>query len=244
MTQNSKVNETPSSRKFSPVYKTLQQLMDANQGLFKLFNKVKSPGLIQAIWQARQIEVDSLNSHLSRTEEELQAAREEISRLKQLRREDLENYQNTLFNVNTLLDKREDEIKWLEKVNDSLKVQIEFLDEENSTLSEKKEKLEKFSRDIDRALSITQSRLLEAHKKSKITEDNLAIAHATIVKLDDDVTTREEEIFELKDEINYLSKEIEDLKTYAKQYRKINHKMENELYRVNTELEKAQSLLN
>ena len=97
VTQNTKVNETQNSRKFSPVYKTLQQLMDANQGLFKLFNKVKSPGLIQAIWQARQVEVDSLNSHLSRTEEELQAARDEISRLKQLRREDLDNYQNKIL---------------------------------------------------------------------------------------------------------------------------------------------------
>ncbi|MDC1173977.1 hypothetical protein OAT67_01165 [Bacteriovoracaceae bacterium] len=232
------------TRQFGPIYKTLQQLMESNQGLFKLFNKVKSPGLIQAIWQARQIEVDALSSHLNETEIKLAQAKEEIQRLRNLKREDLNNHQSTMYKVNELLDKRDDEIIWLKKVNDSNKVQIDFLDEENGILKEKKEKLEKFSRDIERALAITQTRLIEAHRKAKLTEDNLAIAHAAIIKMDDDSTEKEETILELQEEVGFLQRELDDLKTYAKEYRKINHKMENELYRVNSELEKVQTLVN
>ena len=42
------------SRPFSPIYKNFQNLLDHNQGIFRLFRKTKNPGMYQAVWQARQ----------------------------------------------------------------------------------------------------------------------------------------------------------------------------------------------
>lgn len=227
-------------RAFAPIYKTFQELLDANQGIFKLFQKVKSPGLIQAIWMARQAEVDTLNSRLRETENQLQLSKDEKV-----------SYQSTISKWKNLVDQKEEQINWHEGVKDSLKKQISYLEEElritkanRNKLADKLDKSDKFGRDLDRALSITQDRLLQSHRKSKSLTENLQISNTALIQLDDDNTKLEENLSSLKSENYRLKKELEKAQSFAKQYRNLNKKMENELYRVNSEVEKFENLLN
>ena len=48
----------------------------------------------------------------------------------------------------------------------------------------------------------------------------------------------------LKSRIEELEDEIKKTNSYAKEFRRINHRMENELYRVNNELERYESIIN
>ena len=61
----------------APIYNSLDQLLQYNKGLLKLFRKSKAPGLLQAIWGSRDGEIETLRRQLNDSQEKLNAYRKE-----------------------------------------------------------------------------------------------------------------------------------------------------------------------
>lgn len=251
--------EKSGSRPFSPIYQNFQNLLDHNQGIFRLFRKTKNPGMYQAVWQARQAEVDTLKERLEQMEASVQ--------LKMLERDQLD------------CDWREEELSWFEQYThlltcieelkgiikdknekiDSLKLNVKQLEEgtlqglekEIETWKEKafshREELEKYktlSRSLNRVVEMKRNQENKQEGDVKKLQSHLNISQQALIKLDDEYEKEIKKNLLLQERVQELEDEIKQSNAYAKEYRRINHRMENELYRMNNELEKVQSLLN
>jgi len=221
---------------FSPIYKNFQHLLTENSGIFKLFNKTKNPGMFQALWQARQAEVDTYKERLKQTEKKLgqvhdiyaQENRELHRKIKDLQAilmghaQTANSLKNKLKTTDLEFGGIKEEATLLKSESQRLAIENETLKVETSILQ--KEQLDLMSEKdrLARELSKTHEALLKTHERQK-------------------VLINENE--ELNLENDGLNIKLEKSKHYAKEFRRINGRMENELHRINHELERAQSLM-
>ncbi len=247
------------SRPFSPIYENFQNLLDNNQGIFRLFRKTKNPGMYQAVWQARQGEVDTLKERLSQLEIRVQDKMNETLKLDSEWRERecswFEEHQHLLERIQDLKHLIEDKNHKINTLQGDIKrtheETVQGLEKEIETWKEKyfliREDLEKYktlSRSLNRVVEMRRGENLKTEKDVKRLESHLQISQQALIKLDDEYEKIQEENHHLKNRIEELEEELEKSKSYAKEFRRINHRMENELYRVTSELERTQSMLN
>ena len=64
----------------SKIYSSFEDLLEQNSSLFKFFKQKKNRGLLQAIWQARQGEIDSLREKMV---EDISSQKEQIQDLEE-----------------------------------------------------------------------------------------------------------------------------------------------------------------
>lgn len=247
------------SRPFSPIYENFQNLLDNNQGIFRLFRKTKNPGMYQAVWQARQGEVDTLKERLCYMERNLQAKMESFKALdsdwSERECQWFEEHQHLLQRITDLKIIIETKNENINDLHQSIKrieeETIQGLEQEITTWKEKyfsiREDLEKYktlSRSLNRVVEMKQGEDNKTSKDVKRLEGHLRLSQQALIKLDDEYERVASENDRLKSRIEALEDEVKKSNSYAKEFRRINHRMENELYRVNNELERYESLIN
>ena len=91
---------------------------------------------------------------------------------------------------------------------------------------------------------------MNGHKDSKYEDEikkletHLNLSQHALIKLDTEYDQSQIELAELRARVQELEERLGESERYNKEYKRINHRMENELYRVTTELENIQSFLN
>lgn len=247
------------SRPFSPIYENFQNLLDHNQGIFRLFRKTKNPGMYQAVWQARQAEVDTLRERLEQMEASVQLKKNERDQYDSDWRERelswFEQYNHLLSTIEDLkkiIGDKNIKIQALNQTINQLEEEtLQGLEKEIETWKEKafshREELEKYktlSRSLNRVVEMKRNQESKQEVDVKKLQNHLNISQQALIKLDDEYEKERQRNVVLEERIQALEDELKQSNAYAKEYRRINHRMENELYRMNNELEKAQSLLN
>lgn len=247
------------SRPFSPIYENFQNLLDNNQGIFRLFRKTKNPGMYQAVWQARQGEVDTLKERLNQMElrvtEKMQGTLELDSEWRERECTWFEEHQHLLERIRDLkhmIESKNHQINSLQgEVKRTHEETVAGLESEISTWKEKyfhiREDLEKYktlSRSLNRVVEMKKGEDLKTTKDVRNLENHLRLSQQALIKLDDEYEKVCSENDQLKSRIEELEEELQKSNSYAKEFRRINHRMENELYRVTSELERTQSMLN
>tara|TARA_Y100000780_G_C13696081_1_gene422983 strand:+ start:116557 stop:117372 length:816 start_codon:yes stop_codon:yes gene_type:complete len=254
------------TRPFSPIYHNFQNLLENNQGVFRLFRKAKNPGMYQAVWQSRQAEVDTYKERLIQSENTL------------IERE--ESYQSLIQNleINHHENQRDWESKeatWFEQSNEQ-RQSIEFLQaklaeaehqiqkqtqesqrtKENylrekaalrKDLLAQKEETEKYrilARSLERVIKMNGHKDSKYEDEIKKLETHLNLSQHALIKLDTEYDQSQIELAQLRSRVQELEERLGESERYNKEYKRINHRMENELYRVTTELENIQSFLN
>ncbi len=233
------------SRPFSPIYKNFQNLLDHNQGIFRLFRKTKNPGMYQAVWQARQGEVDTLKERLTETEIALQAKNDQIDELQR----DWQNRERDWFEQHIdsldLLQSSQQKVRNLEEETiEGLEKEIAKWKEKSCDYREEVEKLTTLTRSLNRVIEMKTKENEKLSNDFSKQKSHLSLSQHALIKLDDEYESLKEDHKELKCYVENLEEELKKAQTYAKEFKKINHRMENELYRVNHELERAQALMN
>ncbi len=233
------------SRPFSPIYENFQNLLDNNQGVFRLFRKTKNPGMYQAVWQARQGEVDTLKERLKFCEESIRQKNEMLEEKEkswQSRERDwFEQHVDTM----DLLQSSQEKIRDLEEETiEGLEKEIEAWKEKTISLREDLEKHKTLTRSLNRVIEMKTEENKKLSADFKKQQNHLNLSQHALIKLDDEYEAVRSQNEDLKERVAYLEDELKQAQTYAKEFKKINHRMENELYRVNHELERAQSLMN
>ncbi len=278
------MSENSGSRPFSPIYENFQDLLNNNQGIFRLFKKTKNPGMYQAVWLARQAEVETLQRRLEQTEALLENQKHcALSSLKQQEQESenllrqqeqaseeslrqrenhfkeqsdnweeaqrawfeqhaellysTEQHKQTITIRETSISKQKETIQGLEK-------EIEVWKEKSIDLREDKEKYKVLTRSLERVVNMKTKQDDKSQRDMGKIKTHLNLSQHALIKLDDEYSQIEIENKKLRSELEELREKLDKNEDYTKEYRKINHRMENELYRVTNELEKVQSLLN
>ena len=222
---------------FSPIYKSFQHLLSENSGVFRLFKKTKNPGMYQAVWQARQAEVDTYRERLEQAEKKL-FARSKVSVLEhKVSGRKIKDLEAMLIGKNETIENLKEELTSIKIVQDTLEDNYLHVTNENERLH---------------IVERTQERLIQTHEKQFIAKEkeisqlkkDLQVAHQALLKLDHDHQELVKEFDEISLENDKLADELDRSRHYAKEFRRINGRMENELHRVNSELERVQSRLN
>jgi chromosome segregation ATPase len=245
------MSENSGSRPFSPIYNNFQDLLDNNQGIFRLFRKTKNPGMYQAVWLARQAEMETLKERLTQTEELLEQQKQ-FSLSGDLTWQDnervwFEQHNELLQEIEELkavISSKENSINGQKETIQGLEKEIEAWKEKSIDLREDREKFKVLSRSLERVVNMKTQQDDKSQKDLGKIKTHLNLSQHALIKLDDEYTQVELENKQLKAELEELRDKLSKNENYTKEYRKINHRMENELYRVTNELEKVQSLLN
>ncbi len=274
-TENAKKQEAGNSgtRPFSPIYNNFQNLLENNQGVFRLFRKAKNPGMYQAVWQSRQAEVDTYKERLLQSEVLL--SNKEAEKL-----EIESEYQRLIQNIEVnQADNQSEwqtlEAQWFEQHTEQ-RQSIEFLSEqlkeanlkierqneealkardnynrEKSALKKdllnQREETEKFrilARSMERVIKMNGHKDHRYEDEIKKLETHLNLSQHALIKLDSEYENGQIELEQLRARVQELEDQLGESERYNKEYKRINHRMENELYRVSTELENIQSFLN
>ncbi len=261
------------TRPFSPIYHNFQNLLENNQGVFRLFRKAKNPGMYQAVWQSRQAEVDTYKERLLQSEELLAAKDHERDELER-------DYQCLIQNIE--VNQNEDRLhwealerQWFEQHNEQ-RQSIEFLTEQlkqanaritrlneetlkardnykrekmalKKDLLQQKEETEKFrilARSMERVIKMNGHKDGRYEDEIKKLETHLNLSQHALIKLDSEYEQGQIELEQMRNRVAQLEEQLGESERYNKEYKRINHRMENELYRVTTELENIQSFLN
>ncbi len=218
---------------FSPIYKNFQHLLAENSGIFKLFKKTKNPGMYQAVWQARQAEIDTYKERLNQVE----------SKLGHINTNRSHDFKQGLRNTKDL----EAKLLGQEETNSTLKSRLALSEKQSEIDNEELARLRESTERYKIENQILQKQMKEVNLEnvrsqdsiSKLRED-LYHAHNALVKVNDQHQKLSQDYDELNLENEKLSDSLEKSKHYAKEFRRINGRMENELHRVNNELEKVQ----
>lgn len=221
---------------FSPIYKNFQHLLAENSGVFKLFKKTKNPGMYQAVWQARQAEIDTYKERLNQAELRLDS-------ISSNRGDEVKKYIRSIKDLEAkLLGEQETNLTLKSRLALSEK-QSEIDNEELARLREYSERIKIENQTLEVKIKEVNLEILrDQDNKLKLKED-LHQAHNALVKLNDQHQRLSQDYDELSLENEKLCDSLEKSKHYAKEFRRINGRMENELHRVNSELEKVQGFI-
>lgn len=219
---------------FSPIYKNFQNLLAENSGVFKLFKKTKNPGMYQAVWQARQAEVDTYRERLQQVEKRLNfLSNDAVTENRSMHRR-IKDLQAILLGKGETIDDLKDRLHKCEQELKETQKSLALKEQESQHLSIINQS---FERKNDQARQDIALLTKENTKKEK----DITIAHQALIKLDQDYQDLRANCDDLTQENNKLCDELEKSRHYAKEFRRINSRMENELHRVHTELERVQS---
>jgi len=243
------------SRPFSPIYNNFQNLLENNQGVFRLFRKAKNPGMYQAVWQSRQAEVDTYKERLLQSEELLSSKDREKAAIENQfetceatwfeqhneQRQTIEFLQAQLKQANETITRQNDEaIRSKDNYNrEKMALKKDLLQQREET-----EKFRILARSMERVIKMNGHKNGRYEDEIKKLETHLNLSQHALIKLDDEYENSQIEIQRLQHRIEELESELDESKRYNKEFKRINHRMENELYRVTSELENIQTLMN
>lgn len=168
MNENRKEQEATNSgtRPFSPIYNNFQNLLENNQGVFRLFRKAKNPGMYQAVWLSRQAEVETYRERLLQSESKQQIIKDDL--------------ESVILNLEVKQIEEEKqwqllESQWFEQHNDQRQA-IEFLE---ARLQEAREKIQNQKEEAIKTDQNQKEELLKlknnhAREKQALKKDLLA----------------------------------------------------------------------
>ncbi len=254
------------SRPFSPIYNNFQHLLDNNQGVFRLFRKAKNPGMYQAVWQSRQAEVDTLKERLIQSEgqigekekvlthlsleweknemkwfEEFNSQRQNITYLEEMLKEAQSQIQKL---THDLKEQKEGYVQEIQKIKDNHMREKAALKKDLLLQKEETEKFRILTRSQERVIKMNSHKDHKFEDEIRKLETHLNLSQHALIKLDSEYEHSHVEIQNLKNRVYELENQLDESEKYNKEYKRINHRMENELYRVTTELENIQSFMN
>jgi chromosome segregation ATPase len=267
------------SRPFSPIYHNFQNLLENNQGVFRLFRKAKNPGMYQAVWQSRQAEVDTYRERLQQTEIKYEKSKiewmedaEHLFQINNEQRQTLEyleakleeaklHIENQNIEIKEITEqallnrsqikkelleeiKRENHPNKIAELREKSHLEKQFLKKELIAQKEETEKYKILTRSLERVIKMNNHKDGRYETEIKKLETHLNLSQHALIKLDTEYDHGQAELAHLKEQIADLENKLFESERYNKEYKRINHRMENELYRVTTELENIQSFMN
>jgi flagellar biosynthesis chaperone FliJ len=207
--------------------------------------------MYQAVWLARQAEMETLRSRLVQTEEqvELQKTKNLDSSSSWQQNESMwfEQHNELLGSIEALqetVSHKDDSLAAQKETIQGLEKEIEAWKEKSMVMREDREKYKVLARSLERVVNMKTQQEDKSQKDLGKIKSHLSLSQHALIKLDDEYTIVSQENLKLKAQVEEMEQQLQKNENYTKEYRKINHRMENELYRVNHELEKVQSLLN
>jgi chromosome segregation ATPase len=234
-------------RLFNPIYATFEELIKENKGLFKLFRKAKNPGLVRAVWDSRQVEVETLNTQLLKREEQIVGRDQKIQEIKEewsdKERLWFENFIQEREKERTYLqniDEKEIDIDFLKKTLNSLENEIGQWQKRTKIIHFERERLEKLSRSLESALNIKLAEVKGLEKKAEGLRNDTELGHYTMIRQQEELEIVFHEKSELSAENNELTEKLEKSESKARQLKRFNFQLENELYKSGHQIDELQ----
>jgi chromosome segregation ATPase len=217
------------------IYQTFNELLTQNRGLFKLVSKSKNPGLLNAIWESRTPEIEALKKNL-------EAIWNENSELAN----ELAHTHATLNSTRDELAQTQKRLQREENIKEGKSVESSFFQEELQVSKEKRSELEielakarHYITTLERVTSMKEAELNHANSQLKTLSDNLSIAHTALLTIDQDLQHARSEALKERNEREKSENKLKEEGAMVRQYKQLNFKMSNEMYRLERELEKT-----
>lgn len=221
------------------IYKTFEDLLKSNKSLFKLFSKSTNNGLLKAIWEAREAEINVYKEKIKYLQAKAETTEIELAEKKK-----------TILFFEQEVAKNEAMINALSVKRDSTLYQVSFLEEEINSRDQKFEeaqkeiqKLKNYVEVLEKTLKMKDAEDNKTDKDLNVLEDNMTIAHQTIMELDHQNQLKLERIEWLEKELAKTQDALKLEKATNRQYKDLNFKMSNELYKLNHEVERLGGIL-
>lgn len=207
--------------KFGVVYRNFEELIKEHKNLFKLFRKSKNPGLLRAIWSARDVEIEFYKDRLKNIEKS--------------------NHQR--LNWKYSLDQLSKKFSQINQQFSLLKFDYINIKEEARNYKNEFLRYKNYSKSLESALkSIDSDKYSEESQKTSLSEQ-LMMVNKALMETDHENQMLLEQVAQMKEQIFELQDDLKWEKSKNRQHLRINQKMENELYRLNNQKEQ-QAYLN
>ena len=225
-------------RPITPVYSSLEQLLEHNKGVFKLFQKSKTPGLLRAIWDGREGHIECLQTQLNMAQKTLCELREIYERecdRHQCERQKAEEREYLLQNKAANLQAQVEQ----------LTSQLEEQKEEGRRLKQMLERHRKLGQTLDNAVSSKVIQSSEDKEVVEYLEKMLAIRDRELDQLREEfgelqaeIAHRESEYRKAQQEVERVIGEWKQVEMKNRHYKRLNQNMEAELFRLNQALDR------
>lgn len=228
------------------IYKSFEELLKQNQGLFGLLRKKDAPklnGTFRAIWDARQAEVDEYKVAIDELYKQINFEQKQSIEVKALLEKSVSENAQQNKQIETLTDfltnsatEFAQELFQKEKIIAYLNKKFNQRLEVEEQLEVELEKSSRYKRSLESAFNMAQSQIEFEEASNESKEKSVLEKSEKISLLLKEINNLKGINQEINQELEDTMKSLEDSKSYARQYKMINNKMANELHRVNNKL--------
>ena len=227
----------------SKIYSDFEELASSHQSIFKMYKNSKTPGILKAIWEARDAEIEAEQNENQKLRKELAEVKKENARQKkeirkkstefnqqvenhkkEIQKKTRENYQlqedyaKETRALNLLQNQYDSLKKSAQNISDQLKTARKYID--SLEFAHKSEQKKVYN--LERRLSASEG----LKEEFEVAMNEQAQSNKELVKLKE----------KLEQRINEQGEEIIELKNQLRGYRSLNNKMSVELDRSKREL--------
>jgi len=226
-------------------YKTFDDLLKNNKGLFKLFWKSQNNGLLKAIWEARQGEIDILKDQIKFLKDKGSLQEAEIGEKNTMMNLMSKKIESEKANFEAALESHKAEVNALNVRRESLLYQLSYDEKEIeardlkiSLLESELEKMKSYASVMEKTLAMKDAEDQKQHSDQYALEENLTISHETLIELNNQREALASQVSRLESELSELKSQYKESQAVTRQFKELNFKMSNELYKLNHEVER------
>ena len=225
------------------IYETFRQLVDQNKSIFTLFKDV-NPGLCQAVWDAREPQIEALKESAAAYDKTIGQMKEAIDKahlVNEKLRLDIKQAHCEIEKIQALAASESEEagsrIRDLDNGIEEARRESERLRTDNA----KKDSYIKGLEFVRKSDTHQKEQLTEENERLKVMQENAAARLADHEEVVSKITASLDEKDLL---IKQLSSELKKAEAYSRQYRLINNRMSTEMDKMNREVETLRSAIN
>ncbi len=225
-------------RSITPIYSSLEQLLEHNKGVFKLFQKSKTPGLLRAIWDGREGHIECLQIQLS-------MAQKKLCELREIHKREYDQHQGERQKAQEREYLLQNTIANLQAEVEQLSSQLEGQKEEGRDLRRALERHQALNHSLDNALGSKAIESSEDREVVEYLEKMLAIRNRELDQLREEfgelqteISLRESECGKARQEVERAVGEWKQVEMKNRHYKRLNHNMEAELFRLKQALDR------
>lgn len=226
-------------------YKTFDDLLKNNKGLFKLFWKSQNNGLLKAIWEARQGEIDILKDQIKFLKDKTTLNEAEIGEKNTMINLMSKEIETSKAQFEAATESHKAEVNALNVRRESLLYQlsydekeIEARDQKISLLETELEKMKSYASVMEKTLAMKDAEDQKQSSDQYALEENLTISHETLIELNNQREALTSQVRRLEKELTELKAQHKEGQAVTRQFKELNFKMSNELYKLNHEIER------
>ncbi len=221
-------------------YQTLEEFLQANGLAKKAYLEGPHPEVFHLLFDSKQNEIDKAHQMIDHLKAQLSRLGQEMRHIEE------RNFTERLT-LGQQSKKLTETIQELEKRNivlESSNAERSFLNNEIEALHKQCEQYSRLQKSMDHALKWERSQINSLTRETEELSQSVDTSHMAVIQMDQEIQHLKSKLADREKQIQEMSEELDDSRSYGRQYKQINNRMTNELFRKNSEIEKLQHIVN